>query len=138
MTLSAFVQNRLVELLNERRIVVWYDGEHAFEEFVQSFKAPSWIVISAAGSTLKARRRAETIYRNMKESENLAQAQANLLIAWPNSAGFWKQRSVSGLLEGRDRGRRCGSSLAHTFSSASLCSICQAFARWLDGDSKGR
>jgi hypothetical protein len=34
MTLSGFLQQRLPELLSERRIVVWYDGERAFQEFV--------------------------------------------------------------------------------------------------------
>jgi hypothetical protein len=87
MTLSAFLQNRLVELLNERRIVVWYDGERAFEEFVQSFKAPSCVVVSASSSTLIARRQAEAIYRKMNESENLAEAQANLLIYIPRPRG---------------------------------------------------
>jgi hypothetical protein len=87
MILSAFVQHRLVELLNERRIVVWYDGERAFEEFVQSFKAPSCVVVSASSSTLRARRQSEAIYRNMNESENLAEAQANLLIYIPRPRG---------------------------------------------------
>jgi hypothetical protein len=44
MTLSGFLQQRLPELLSERRIVVCYDRERAFEEFVQSFSAPACTV----------------------------------------------------------------------------------------------
>jgi hypothetical protein len=51
MTLSSFPQQRLPELLSERRIVVWYDGECAFEEFVQSFSAPARTGVSGAEST---------------------------------------------------------------------------------------
>jgi hypothetical protein len=52
MTPPALLQQRLMELLNERRIVVWYNGEWAFEAFVQSFKGPACVVISIATSTL--------------------------------------------------------------------------------------
>jgi len=87
MTLSGFLQKRLPEILSERRIVVWYDGERAFEEFVQSFSPPACTVVSVAESTLKVRRQAEAINRKMNESDNLVEARANLLIYFPRPRG---------------------------------------------------
>ena len=53
MKFTAFLYKKLVDLLNDRRIVVWYDGEGRFEEFAASFNAPNCEVLSAAESTLK-------------------------------------------------------------------------------------
>lgn len=87
MSVSDFLQKRLQNLLDERRIVVWYDGERAFTGFVRSFITPSCIVVSAAESTLRTRREAEAVYRKLNESDNPAEARANLLLYVPRSRG---------------------------------------------------
>lgn len=87
MKLSTFLHKRLVDLLDERRIVVWYDAEHAFEEFVGSFNAPNCMVVSAAESILRARRRVDEVYHKMNESENSSESRANLLIYVPRPRG---------------------------------------------------
>src|SRR5438067_1475345 len=82
MLVSEYVRKLLIDLLDEHRIVVWYDGESAFEGFVASFSAPHCQVVSAAQSILRARRDAEMIYRQMNESADAAAA---------TRAGAWVQ-----------------------------------------------
>ena len=45
MSLTAYLKKRLTDLLEEKRIVVWYDGEDAFGEIARTFKAPNSSVI---------------------------------------------------------------------------------------------
>ena len=80
MRLTEYLHKTLVDHLNERRIVVWYDGERAFGDFVRQFSAPHCHVVLAEPSALLARREAEAIYRQMDESNQPAEANANLLI----------------------------------------------------------
>ena len=49
MRLTEYLHKLLVERLNEHRIVVWYDGERVFGDFVRQFKAPLCRVVSAKG-----------------------------------------------------------------------------------------
>jgi hypothetical protein len=49
---SAHVRARLEGRLNERRVVVWYDGHGAFA----ALDRPGTVVVSAVGSALRARR----------------------------------------------------------------------------------
>ena len=65
MNFSAFLHKRICDLLDERRIVVWYDPDGAFAEFAAALKAPRCITVSAAESVLKARRTADEGYRLM-------------------------------------------------------------------------
>jgi len=87
MKVSSFLQKRLFELLEERRIVVWYDGEGDFESFVSTFKAPGCEVLSAADSILKTRRRSDEIYMKMNESDDHAERERSLLIYVPRHRG---------------------------------------------------
>lgn len=48
---------------NEHHLVVWYDDEHVFADFVRQFEVANCCVVSAAQSMLCARREAEAIYR---------------------------------------------------------------------------
>jgi hypothetical protein len=57
--LKAYLNKRLVDLLEEKRVVVWYDGEKAFEEVASAFRAPNCTAILTAESRLRARRRGE-------------------------------------------------------------------------------
>lgn len=69
--------------LNEKRIVVWYDGECAFGDFIARFSASNCHVVSAQASRLQARREAEAVYRQLNASPNRLEAEANLLIYLP-------------------------------------------------------
>ncbi|MEE9268670.1 MAG: PglZ domain-containing protein [Candidatus Krumholzibacteria bacterium] len=87
MSVSSYLTKRLLDLLDERRIVVWYDGERAFETFAADFKAPSCKVVSAAESILRARREAEEIYQKMNDSPDPRDARANMMIYVPRFRG---------------------------------------------------
>ncbi len=87
MKFTAFLRKKLIDLLNDRRIVVWYDAEGDFKDFADSFNAPNCVVLSTADSVLKARRRADEIYRLMNESENPDESGRCLLIYIPGRRG---------------------------------------------------
>jgi len=83
MNFSAFLYKRICDLLDERRIVVWYDPEGMFAGFAAALKAPRCVVVSAAESILKARRTADDVFRLINESEKPEEARRNLLIYLP-------------------------------------------------------
>jgi len=87
MKFTEFLRKKLIDILNDRRIVVWYDAEGDFKDFAASFKAPNCVVLSTAGSVLIARRRADEIYRLMNESENPSESGRCLLIYIPGRRG---------------------------------------------------
>ena len=87
MSVSSHLTKRLLDLVEEHRIVVWYDGEDAFKDFVAAFRAPACKVVMASESTLRARRDAESVYGNMNESADHAEARANLLLYVPRARG---------------------------------------------------
>jgi len=104
MTFTAFLRKKLVDLLNERRIVVWYDGEGDFPQFAASFEAPNCEVLSAQASVLKARRRADEIYRRMNESDDAVESGRCMLIYM--GAGRGRTRSPSRADRKRQSGAR--------------------------------
>ncbi|HPU86505.1 MAG TPA: hypothetical protein PLE60_14345, partial [Candidatus Latescibacteria bacterium] len=65
MKFTSFLHKKIVDLLGDRRIVVWYDAEGDFKSFAAEFNAPNCEVLSAEASVLKTRRRADEIYRLM-------------------------------------------------------------------------
>ena len=87
MSLTSHLNKRLIDLLEEYRIVVWYDREDAFKEFAAAFRAPGCKVVLATASTLRARRDAESVYAKMNESDNHAESRANLLLYVPLARG---------------------------------------------------
>ncbi len=52
MTVSAHVNKLIAALLDQKRILVWYDGERAFEGLVASFSDPDVQVVRMTGSRL--------------------------------------------------------------------------------------
>ena len=94
MRLTEHLYKLLVEHLNEHRVVVWYDGERAFGDFMRQFKAPLCRVVSAEASTLVARREADLVYRQMEESAQPAQANASFLIYIPHARAIQDQRTL--------------------------------------------
>jgi hypothetical protein len=87
MAFSDYIRKRLVDLLADRRIVVWYDAEGDFVDFVSAFSAPNCEVLSATESILKVRRRADEVYRQLNESAKSEESKRNLLIYYPRSRG---------------------------------------------------
>jgi hypothetical protein len=83
MSVSEYTRQQIIRVLEDRRVVVWYDGEQAFGGFVTSLPTPT-LIISAAKSTLRARRDAEEAYRRLNEAESAAEAHANLLVYVPH------------------------------------------------------
>ena len=57
MSLEGYLRKRLTDIIEEKRVVVWFDGEKAFGEIAEKFAAPGCTVISCTESQLKARRR---------------------------------------------------------------------------------
>lgn len=87
MSVTSHLTKCLLDLLEEHRIVVWYDREEALKDFVGAFRAPACRIVTATDSTLRARREAESVYRKMNESDNHAEARANLLLYVPRPRG---------------------------------------------------
>ena len=87
MKFTSFLHKKLVDLLGDRRIVVWYNDEGDFKAFASEFNAPNCEVLSADASILKTRRRADEIYRLMNESENPSERDRCLLIYIPRRRG---------------------------------------------------
>jgi len=87
MKFTAFLHKKLIDLLNDRRIVVWYDVEGHFKTFAGSFNAPNCELLSSEESVLKTRRRADEVYRLMNESDNPAESGRCLLIYVPGGRG---------------------------------------------------
>ena len=86
MSLAAYLKKRLTDLLEEKRVVVWYDGDAAFEDVARAFKAPNSSVILTQESRLRARRQADEALCRLNDGEETPQAKnGNLLIycPWP-------------------------------------------------------
>ena len=85
---STYLRARLAVRLRERRVVVWYDGPGAFAGLLDILGLPDTTVVSAAGSALQARRRAEVVYRGLNEpqGDTMSPPATNLLIYAPVAA----------------------------------------------------
>lgn len=87
MTFSSYMAKRIIDLLNDRRIVVWYDAEGDFKTFIETVNVPNTTVLFVEESVLKTRRQADDVYRLMIESENAAESDRCLLIYIPHRRG---------------------------------------------------
>jgi len=94
MKFTSFLHKKLIDLLGDRRIVVWYDAERDFKSFAAEFTAPNCEVLSAEASVLKTRRRADEIYRLMNESENPSERDRCLLIYIPHRRGAGEEEKM--------------------------------------------
>ncbi len=83
MKVSKYICKLVIDKLDTVRIVVWYDGERTFGDFIRTFTAPNCRVVLAQESRLRARREAEAIYRQLNVSSSLQDSSANLLIYLP-------------------------------------------------------
>jgi len=94
MKFTSFLHRKIVDLLGDRRIVVWYDAEGDFKSFATEFSAPNCEVLSTEASVLKTRRRADEIYRLMNESENPSERDRCLLIYIPHRRGAGEEEKM--------------------------------------------
>ena len=94
MSFSSYLRKRVIDLLNDHRIVVWYDAESDFKVFVSSFNAPGCEVLNVDTSVLKSRRRADEVYRRMNESEDSSEKDRCLLIYVPHRRGVTEDEKM--------------------------------------------
>ena len=88
MSLTAHVNKRLLDLLQQKRVVVWYDGEQAFGGIADGFRVTGCTVVSAAKSRLLARRQAdEALGRLNHPNAPLAEREGSVLIYVPCARG---------------------------------------------------
>ncbi|MBI2940593.1 MAG: PglZ domain-containing protein [Chloroflexi bacterium] len=102
---SAYVRERIAELLDKRRVVVWYDPNRDFAVLVDHLDLPDGGAISATGSRLRARREAEAVYRRLDEAGGSPEARRNLLIYVPAARGATPEQQQQDPFEGF---ARCG------------------------------
>ncbi|AGG07401.1 alkaline phosphatase [Dehalococcoides mccartyi] len=94
MKFTSFLHKKLADLLNDRRIVVWYDAKGDFKEFAAVFDAPNCEVLSAEASVLKTRRRADEVYRLVNESEDPLKREGYMLIYVPRGRGVTEDEKM--------------------------------------------
>jgi len=97
---SAYVRARLIERLNSRRVVVWYDAQRSFSALLDALDLPGAVVVSAAGSALRARRDAEAAYRQLNRGDGSPDASANLLVYVPAARGLTPEQRQHDPFEG--------------------------------------
>ena len=102
---STHARKRLADLLDSRRVVVWYDPEGAFRDLLRNLDLPNCTVVSAADSPLRARREAEAVYRYLDEPDSGPAARGNLLIYVPRARGSTPEQRQQDPFEGF---ARCG------------------------------
>lgn len=102
---SAYIRNRIRDLLDEHRVVVWYDPEGAFSDFINQLALPGCEIVSAINSRLRARREAEAAYRLLNEGDGSSESGNNLLIYIPAARGATPEEQQQDPFEGF---ARCG------------------------------
>src|SRR5437868_2121827 len=86
---STYVRDRLAALLDERRVVVWYDRERAFAGLLEALarSLPHCAIVPTTDSQLRARRDAEAVYRSIGEADETRASRRNLLLYVPAARG---------------------------------------------------
>ncbi|MEM7473709.1 MAG: PglZ domain-containing protein [Planctomycetota bacterium] len=87
MTVSTFIHRRLVDLLEEQRVVVWYDAEQSFTELSAKLTMPNCIFVDATDSILKSRREADRVLAGINDPDNSELKHKHLLVYCPRSRG---------------------------------------------------
>ncbi len=87
MTVSTFIHRRLVDLLEEQRVVVWFDAEQSFTELVAKLAVPNCIVVDTSQSTLRSRRESDRVLAGINNPDNSELKHKHLLIYCPRSRG---------------------------------------------------
>jgi len=87
MSVSAYIYRHLVDLLEESRVVVWYDGAGSMRALAAQFTAPHCQLVDTSDSTLKSRREADRIFRGLNDPDNATLKNQNLLLYCPRRRG---------------------------------------------------
>jgi hypothetical protein len=88
MSVSAYIHRQLVDLLEERRVVVWYDPEKTLRDLAADFRATNCILVDTSNSILKARREADQVFRGIDNMDHPELKHKNLLIYFPRRRGL--------------------------------------------------
>lgn len=64
---SQHVRDHLAKMLDEKRVVVWYDGERAFGNLVADLGLANCVIVPAEPSILRARGRPTRITDSLKD-----------------------------------------------------------------------
>ena len=88
MKLKAYINNKLSELLERHRIVVWYDASGDFKKHYDKFSFSNTAVLSTENSTLRTRREVDEVYINLLESGETNEANKKMLIYNPVRRGI--------------------------------------------------
>jgi len=83
MSVSSYVRKRLLDLLGERRVVVWWDQNREFEEFAQQVQGPKLRKVLGTGSRLDARRQAEAVFIHLNDPDHSDDRSQNLFVYLP-------------------------------------------------------
>src|SRR5688572_30289108 len=102
---SAYVRKRVTELLDARRVVVWYDPDQVFDSLLDRWEQSDCVVISAVASGLRARRAADEAYRRIDEADPPAEGRKNVLVYVPSARGASPEERQADPFEGL---ARCG------------------------------
>jgi hypothetical protein len=97
---SAHVRARLMNRLQSRRVVVWYDPQLSFVGLMDAIDLPGTVLVSAAESGLRARRDAEAAYRRLNCGDGSPGSDANLLIYVPLARGLTPEQRQHDPFEG--------------------------------------
>jgi hypothetical protein len=118
-SLTAYLRKRLLDLLDEKRVLVWYDAEQAFGEVARTFTAPNNKVVLVGESRLRARRQAYEVFCMRNDASQPSQLKnGSLLIYCPWARGGTDEERCQDPFEGFDRmGAAFGDKEAETFQS---------------------
>jgi hypothetical protein len=100
MSVSAHIHRRLVDLLEESRVVVWYDGAGSMRALAAQFTAPHCQLVDTSESTLKSRRETDRIFRGLNDPDNATLKNQNLLIYCPRRRGRTDEQRCEDPFEG--------------------------------------
>jgi len=81
-SLTAYLRKRLLDLLDEKRVLAWYDAEHAFGEVARTFAAPNIRVVLVGESRLRARRQADEVFCMLNDGSQPAQVKNGSLLIY--------------------------------------------------------
>src|SRR5688572_10566564 len=86
MKASEYIHRTLSKIVSSHRIVVWYDAESVFHEFINKLDFPDCNIVSAQESGLRARRKAEELFQFLDQPNAIySNKNANLLIYIPHA-----------------------------------------------------
>ena len=84
MKITDYIFHRLSEKISNHRVVVLYDAEGIFNNYVSNLDLPNINIVSTHDSPLGALRKAQELYRLMEKPDaTLSDKNANLLIYIP-------------------------------------------------------